>query len=382
MSHRSAVVSVGIMLVVISMIITGTSLLRRSGASASTVSQVSIVEQALRSVELDAGNLSADTKVYAAEVSATQLENWLRESEIRTAARVQNRPEADVRNEWNGTQIGRLPDEFYALQDTIWVIDVRGGVNFQVGTKTMPLTLPSEDLRPEGWEPPEYDNIYVILTEDAVQIGIGAFTEPDFTPPLGSLVNPDQFFDDDYMVNINVVESETSSRAPSQSSQTFLPSVGVRANRSRPQPDWITDRALSLMNHNCSGVPGETTNIYAVHTPVDALETWLSDGAIAQTADIQGRPAAEVRQEWEAAGITFLDPTILNNYDDVWFVHARGGLSCLPGPIIPPPGGVLPTYDNIYSVLDTTGGSLMSGNLSDLSYWTPPLGDLIYSESW
>lgn len=86
MSHRSAVVSVGIMLVVISMIITGTSLLRRSGASASTVSQVSIVEQALRSVELDAGNLT-DTKVYAAEVSATQLENWLRESEIRTAAR-------------------------------------------------------------------------------------------------------------------------------------------------------------------------------------------------------------------------------------------------------------------------------------------------------
>ena len=174
---------------------------------------------------------------------------------------------------------------------------------------------------------------------------------------------------------------QASSRAPSQSSQTFLPSVGVRANRSRPQPDWITDRALSLMNHNCSGVPGETTNIYAVHTPVDALETWLSDGAIAQTADIQGRPAAEVRQEWEAAGITFLGPTILNNYDDVWFVHARGGLSCLPGPGTPPPGGVLPTYDNIFSVLDTNGG-MMRGNLTDFTYYTPPLGDLIYSESW
>jgi hypothetical protein len=115
---------------------------------------------------------------------------------------------------------------------------------------------------------------------------------------------------------------------------------------------------------------------------VDALETWLSDGAIAQAADIQGRPAAEVRQEWEAAGITFLGPTILNNYDDVWFVHARGGISCLPGPIIPPPGGVLPTYDNIYSVLDNNGMATMIGNLSDLSYWTPPLGDLIYSESW
>ena len=114
---------------------------------------------------------------------------------------------------------------------------------------------------------------------------------------------------------------------------------------------------------------------------MDALETWLSDGAIAQTADIQGRPAAEVRQEWEAAGITSLDPTILNNYDDVWFVHARGGLSCLPGPGTPPPGGVLPTYDNIFSVLDTNGG-MMRGNLTDFTYYTPPLGDLIYSESW
>ena len=174
---------------------------------------------------------------------------------------------------------------------------------------------------------------------------------------------------------------QASSRAPLQSSQTYLPDVGVRANRSQLQPDWITDYALSLVNYNCSGVPGDTTNIYAIHTSVDALETWLSDGAIAQTADIQGRPAAEVRQEWEAAGITFLGPTILNNYDDVWFVHARGGLSCLPGPGTPPPGGVLPTYDNIFSVLDTNGG-MMRGNLTDFTYYTPPLGDLIYSESW
>lgn len=178
------------------------------------------------------------------------------------------------------------------------------------------------------------------------------------------------------------VESETGPNTPSQSSLVFLPNVGVRANRLPLQPDWITDYALSLMNPDCSGVPGETTNIYAVHTSVDALETWLSDGAIAQTADIQGRPADEVRQEWEAAGITSLDPLLLNNYVDVWFVHARGGISCLPGPGTPPPGGVLPTYDNIFSVMDTNGEGMMLGNLTDFSYYTPPLGDLIYSESW
>lgn len=183
-------------------------------------------------------------------------------------------------------------------------------------------------------------------------------------------------------VTAKEVESETGPHTPSQSTLVFLPNVSVRANQSQLQLDWITDYALSLVSYNCSVVPGDTTSIYAVHTSVDALETWLSDGAITLAADIQGRPVDEVRQEWEAAGITFLGPTLLNNYDDVWFVHARGGISCLPGPGTPPPGGVLPTYDNIYSVLDTTGGSLMSGNLSDLSYWTPPLGDLIYSESW
>lgn len=173
-------------------------------------------------------------------------------------------------------------------------------------------------------------------------------------------------------------------RGPTQGLRTFLPSVGIRADQSQIRSGWIIDRALAMVDHDCTTVPGETTHIYARFGAVDALETWLRDAAIAQTADIQGRPVAEVRQEWDASGMTFLQPGVLNSYDNVWFLDVREGMRCVPGPMTPPPGGVLPVYKGIYALLDASGNSLLSGMFSDdfLSYLAPPYGELIHSEYW
>jgi len=179
----------------------------------------------------------------------------------------------------------------------------------------------------------------------------------------------------------------TSSIAPNSGSSPggfnlFLPNMSVGVDAHRTQRVSIIERALALVNYENIAVAGETTDVYAGYFDVDDLETWLRDGAIVQTAEIQGRPVDEVREEWDSAGITFLGPSILNTFDHVWFIDARGGISFLPVPIIPPPGGDPPTYDNMQQVLDSAGNSLSIGAFSDTSYWTPPAGELVPPERW
>lgn len=248
----------------------------------------------------------------------------------------------------------------------------------------MPLTLPPDHLKPQSWAPPEFDNVHVILSDDAVQIGIGAFTEHALTPPLGVLVDPDHMFEDDSVVEAAHPEKAVHAvlRDPTQGLRIFLPSVGVGADQSQLRFGWLVDRSLAQVDSQCSTVPGETTDIYARFGPVDSLETWLRDAAITQAAVGQGRPVDEVRQEWDASGLTFLPPSVLNHQGSVWFIDTREGIRCLPGPMTPPPGGVLPVYNNIYMLLDAEGSSLGMGAFSELSYWTPPFGELIHSVHW
>lgn len=384
LKRAAAAISLALLLVLSGMIIGNENNASQPKANASTVFRKSIIEQSLRSVGMDLQEIEGNTRIYAVRAPISQIETWLRESEIRTAARVQGRPVDEVRLEWNGSGLGRLPDQVVSQYDTAWVIDVRGGVNYQVGTEIMPLTLPPEHLRPSGWQPPQYDNIHVILSVDGVQIGLGAFLDSASTPPLGSVVDLTRVYDDQYMIEISANHGNASEVRPSSTgtSKVFVPSVSIGSEIPSVQLISVIEHAMTLVDYQSMAVPGETTNVYVAHGPVAALETWLRDAAITQAADIQGRPIAEVRQEWDQAGITYLPNHILNNYEEIWFIDLRGGIRYVPGPITPPPGGVLPVYDNVHQVLDDTGVSLGLGTFSATSYWTPPFGELVLPGHW
>lgn len=118
MFPRTAAIYLGLLLI-FGLPIGDDSSSTQSGVSASTASQIPIVEQALRSVGLAVNTLDEDTRIYAARVSIEQLEAWLRDSEIRTAARVQNRPVNDVRGEWDEEGLGRLPAKLLADHNSV-----------------------------------------------------------------------------------------------------------------------------------------------------------------------------------------------------------------------------------------------------------------------
>ena len=171
-------------------------------AVASDTTRVSVVERALAAVEAD--TMTSSSQLFVAHVTPAELDDWLRSSEIATAASIEARPEKAVRKDWDEAGIHAIPNPVLAGDSLVWVVEIRG-IRHQPPRGGVEITPAPGTPTPE---PFTYDNAYVILDGTGVVIGQGAFDDAASVAPLGAQVSPDDMFNEAYMVEM------TASSAP------------------------------------------------------------------------------------------------------------------------------------------------------------------------
>lgn len=165
-------------------------------AVASDTTRVSVVERALAAVEAE--TMTSSSQLFVAHVTSAELDAWLRNSEIATAANIEARPEEAVRKDWDEAGIHAIPNPVLAGDSMVWVVEIRG-IRHQPPRGGVEITPAPGTPTPE---PFYYDNVFVILDAAGVVIGQGAFEDVASVAPLGAQVSPDDMFNEEYMVEM------------------------------------------------------------------------------------------------------------------------------------------------------------------------------------
>ncbi|MCB0206188.1 MAG: hypothetical protein H6649_10105 [Caldilineae bacterium] len=165
-------------------------------AVASDTTRVSVVERTLAAVETE--SMTPSSQIFAARVTPAELDDWLRNSEIATAAAIEGRTEEAIRQEWDAADIHAIPVPALASDSLLWVVEIRG-IRHQPPPGGVTITPAPGTPMPE---PFYYDNVYVVFDASGVAISEGAFMDAGSVPPLGTPVSPDDIFNEEYMVEM------------------------------------------------------------------------------------------------------------------------------------------------------------------------------------
>ena len=156
----------------------------------------SVIDRAIEVARLN-GLSGTPHEIYIAHLPIIELEEWLRTQEIETAARLEGRTEAEIRQAWDQAGIRSLPSPLLEQGGEVWVIDLRGGLEFR------PIPLPEEEQRPM------YDSVIVFLRAWDDVLNIQGRPVSAAPPPLGAAVTPAHASDPQYMVEETTLPSST-----------------------------------------------------------------------------------------------------------------------------------------------------------------------------
>ena len=126
-------------------------------AVASDTTRVSVVERTLAAVETE--SMTPSSQIFAARVTPAELDDWLRNSEIATAAAIEGRTEEAIRQEWDAADIHAIPVPALASDSLLWVVEIRG-IRHQPPPGGVTITPAPGTPMPE---PFYYDNVYVVF---------------------------------------------------------------------------------------------------------------------------------------------------------------------------------------------------------------------------